>query len=349
MIPIAAHYLYRALPFIPVLLEGLTIHRTLFPKKIEQDITDVCNTKLPIFESLPLQKQGEICQKELSSLLEKLHLKKSIQVRVNQTPYGFGALGSFLFSGRKYISCCPNMHFLDKNAWSFLIKHEISHLKNNDSFHYHLSGLIITVASAILFPFIMPFRISLSLSFINPIHSIIHHQYSKYRENKADEFAIENSTPEELKGGLRFFKNYQEIGKKVHDIGHWFFYSSKGDYRLDFTHPSVSSRVQKIEKELLQRNSPIQKKDLEPRYIINGVKGKVICDVNPTQRKYAKLLKKEEKLRTKVLDKVLSSNEYDKVRSIKDPKKWWKAYHDLIDETMKREREKGFFRRLLPF
>ena len=81
-----------------------------------------------------------------------------------------------------------------------------------------------------------------------------------WQEAKADDFAIENSSDAELKGGRRAFIASQEANIEERNTTLWksFIISGSGERSLDILHPSLTSRIQKIEGALQARNVTIE-------------------------------------------------------------------------------------------
>jgi hypothetical protein len=92
--------------------------------------------------------------------------------------------------------------------------------------------------------------------------------FSIWREGRADDFAIENSSNEELLGGRRFLMaiNYLENWR----------------YKLDYLHPSITSRIQKIEKALERKNISID--DSQENQKIEELKLFLIENKNESER-----------------------------------------------------------------
>ena len=152
-----------------------------------------------------------------------------------------------LISGPGYVSTgCNLLSFIpaqimtlqieDKEADRFVMKHELSHIKNNDQVFMHLIGLTTCVAIAILSTRLTSKKIiSFPLTLIIP--SIAQILYMRYREAKADDFAISQATDEELKGAFRFFSATNNA-------------TQDHKFALDISHPSILSRLEKVNKVL---------------------------------------------------------------------------------------------------
>lgn len=143
-------------------------------------------------------------------------------------------------------------YIMDEHAHFFALKHEIGHIKHNDSVNRSIvkavtsTGLvalgIVLVKQGVIRPaetwtdvFLRGVLVSMVTSTIRSVPSSI---FTYYQECKADEFAIHNSSDDELKGGRRYFIAMQEFVNES-----WF----------DDDHPSLCRRVRWIENELGKR------------------------------------------------------------------------------------------------
>ena len=126
-----------------------------------------------------------------------------------------------------------NLLDTDEEAFKFLFKHEISHVKGNDSIKAALLNPIFSISSVFFL------RHYCGLSFIPAVISyrILKYVFEKrvaifvatFFERKADNFAINNSTIDELKGGLRMV------------------YAEKELLTIPTFHPTPSSRKKALE------------------------------------------------------------------------------------------------------
>src|SRR3989338_11381195 len=145
------------------------------------------------------------------------------------------------------------------SLWSLRIfrmwikKHAIGHIKNNDLFIRSLVRIVCLVAAAILLSPWMSFIPALFWTWCTGI--MADQVSSQLCERRADDFAIAESSAEELKGGRRWalsFKAYYlEQRKTAWDK---IQISSTGEHRFALSHPTLSSRLKKIERALHQRN-----------------------------------------------------------------------------------------------
>ena len=76
---------------------------------------------------------------------------------------------------------------------------------------------------------------------------------TRYRENQADEFALHESSIDELKGMRRFLVVAQRILQMARNKDGFF---SKIWY-YDWAHPSITTRIERINQELRTRMAPI--------------------------------------------------------------------------------------------
>jgi len=76
----------------------------------------------------------------------------------------------------------------------------------------------------------------------------------QYMEGRADEFAIQTSSNEELKGGRRLLIALTEAQAEMRqDFNSKLLISPSCDLQFNFTHSSTSSRIARIEKALQTR------------------------------------------------------------------------------------------------
>lgn len=148
------------------------------------------------------------------------------------------AFGSNSFHGG-VILCCPGLDQIDGPAFRWTFKHEISHLKHNDQLVIAIVRTVTFIATIAFFHLglgFLPLTTTLLTFAINIISSKV---IRNYFENRADRFANQHSTTDELKGGMRILHALQEI--------------DRGKFSL--FHPSTHSRIQSLEKELVKRKA----------------------------------------------------------------------------------------------
>lgn len=159
-------------------------------------------------------------------------------------------------NGDAALMVAPGLYEADKDACSWIIKHEISHIKHNDLFTMQCIPCVCQLAASIFGMCSLSLWPALGVAFTVGIVSQA--LFSQWREAKADDFAIENSSDEELKGGRRFFMAMQETNIEERNT-FWkrIKISANGDMRSDILHPSITNRIQKIERALRTRNIDI--------------------------------------------------------------------------------------------
>lgn len=221
------------------------------------------------------QTLGHRIKEDMQDLLDKENIRKELIMYVDKDiDCGLATGSNFSNQGFGLIAANAKIYDVDPDACYAIIKHEIGHLKNNDPFYIDLVRVIsgLTVAlfytmGFILFASTMPLVVSVTWTVVNGAIFVtaplvisktarfVGIVYTRYREGKADDFAITNSSDDELKGYRRFFKAYQQycLNQCVQSIWEKISYSFTGNYGFDFTHPSTSSRLKKIEDELNQR------------------------------------------------------------------------------------------------
>jgi hypothetical protein len=202
---------------------------------------------------------GAHIKRAMQPFLDKLGLRKDL-VFVETPTLGFcRAVGTNRFrQGDAAVLVAPGFYEVDKDACSWAMKHEISHIKHNDDFTKHCVPCICQLAASIFGMCFLSFLPALGLAFTVGFVSGI--SFSQWREAKADDFAIANSSDEELKGGRRLLMALQKARIEQRTT-FWkqAIISAKGDMRSNLLHPSITSRIHKIEKALHARNVEIDR------------------------------------------------------------------------------------------
>ncbi len=200
---------------------------------------------------------GSHIKRGMEPFLDKVNIRKDL-IFIEVSSLGFAsALGTNIFkNGDAVILVAPGFYEADKDACNFVMKHEISHIKNNDLFTMHGVPCVCQLAASIFGMHSLSFWLALGISFTVGIVSRA--LFSQWREAKADDFAIANSSEQELKGGRRFFIAIQQLNIEERNT-FWkrIAFSATGNTRLDILHPSTTSRIQKIEGALRNRNIDI--------------------------------------------------------------------------------------------
>lgn len=193
----------------------------------------VIATFKPIFFRIPgftNRKLEENIKKGFDDLITKTNITKNIQFRIMSHSQFCSARGINLFNPCIFIP--PKLSDVDKDILSFIIKHELAHIKNNDCFLIPFLGLLINISLRSFISFLEIKSVTLNfLPHLIPLIAII--LLSRRQEKKADEYAINNSNQKELESAIIFFKALQSLNPY--------------DQFSDFLHPSLSTRISNIE------------------------------------------------------------------------------------------------------
>ena len=164
------------------------------------------------------------------------------------------AVGTNRFTkGAAIIRVAPGFCEADKEACSWSMKHEISHVKNDDLFLMYSVRCICQLAASFFGMSCLSFFPAIGLAWTVGIVSQA--LFIQRQEARADDFAIENSSNEELQGGRRFLIAAKEVTLQERNT-FWkrIIISVEGNDRSDILHPSITSRIHKVEKALRARN-----------------------------------------------------------------------------------------------
>lgn len=150
----------------------------------------------------------------------------------------------------------PGFYNTDKHSCLFIMKHELHHILFNDPLLMKLVPMICQLALCIFgIIYLSPLA---SIATVFSTTFIINVLFSRFREEKADDFAIAHSTDDELRGARRFFHAVLHSNFNEEDsIYKHFSYDDQGESIWDFWHPSLSSRIAKVEKALKDRHQPL--------------------------------------------------------------------------------------------
>lgn len=182
----------------------------------------------------------------LQGLLVEHGVRRDVKWRFDQS----GAVGSVAASGANCVGkatifinpilCESGSAWkLDEMLSKFILRHEIAHIKNNDVIFRNLIPAICSLVAAIFSVQTMPILCVMGVTYAVAIVSSI--VICRYQECRADEFARRHSSEMELVGAARFFKSFQ------------IYKPESGIENFEFNHPSLESRIQKIDDELALR------------------------------------------------------------------------------------------------
>jgi len=211
----------------------------------------------PDYQSALKKLPGHNIKSEIQPFLEKAGVRKDLIIFEGSNLMLFSCAGTNMFTkGDAAILVPPKFHATDKEGFYWSMKHEISHIKHNDCFTIPLISAICGTAAAV---FGVSCMSTLPATFLTVSTGIVVQTlFTRWRESKADDFAIANSSDEELKGGRRVLIAFQKVNLEDRKT-FWgkIQHSAHGNTRYDIMHPSFTSRIQKIEAALQTRNISI--------------------------------------------------------------------------------------------
>ena len=188
----------------------------------------------------------------IQNYLRDIGVSKKI-IFVEKAHNFFQAFGTDIWGKRSpIIATCPSLYQKHPEASSFVIKHEIAHIKNCDMPLIRLSVSVIGIASAVLFNTFLSLIPSFVLCYVAQM--IAGAAITYFREVAADNLAIKHASKEELIGGYVFFKGMIQMNKTLYKLQprQWQL-TSQGENLFDISHPSLNSRSKLIEKAFRSR------------------------------------------------------------------------------------------------
>ena len=191
----------------------------------------------PIYQQFIENLPGRHIRKEIRPFLEQHKLRKDLVIGEQRCQEGFKSWGiNFASWGDPVIVLYQGMHDIDPEACRAILKHEICHIKHSDACMGPLKRFFGAIAVAVL-TFRQTESYAGAIIGMMVAHKILRLAIGQYQERRADRFAIEHSTPEELKGAWRFFQaTYRILGN----------YTSN-------EHPLVLDRIRLVEDALRNR------------------------------------------------------------------------------------------------
>lgn len=228
------------------------LNKSLFNPKIVHDLHKMDLKNGNLIENLPFNDVTSAIKK----FINKAQIRKPLEWICTETPHlGFcSALATtrFIRGNTPVIILAPGFYEADKDACNWVMNHDISYIKSDDAFKIQCIPYICQLSSSIFGMCFLSFLPALGLAFT--VGMISKALFSQWQEAKTDDFAIENSSDEDLKGGRRFFMAMQEVNiEERKTFWQEVAISAHGDNRLNILHPSITSRIQKIERAMLNR------------------------------------------------------------------------------------------------
>jgi Zn-dependent protease with chaperone function len=202
-----------------------------------------------------VSKRKELVTK-VDEIAKKLGIDKKLEVSfITGLTVCAQAMGNTIFPGKAGLAIDPNL--LDKlpsGDLKFLVAHELSHIKHNDTLTIPLlTGLvqlISTVALSILFPYATAISAISYTAFA--VGLITFSLFSRYREECADKKAYSICSQEGKKGAINFLTNLKNGNIQYRNEENINVFSSlwrkikvneQGDVRWDVLHPSFQTRI----------------------------------------------------------------------------------------------------------
>lgn len=238
------------IPYLPAAYQTYQICQTLFftpniPHKKESAAYEHYLNRFP----------GHQRKLKLEPFLERTGIRKDLRI-LEHPAAGYGCAGGANCLTRDAVIAINSQWSVDELTSTWILKHEIGHIKYNDLLVQPLLSIAVSMtAAAILTPMATPIPALLLTLVILKISQIV---YDRFSERRADDFAIQESSDEELKGGRRFMlsalqSNLQERKLYCGSL----FVTETGEDRINLAHPNLSSRLKKIDAALAKRNVPL--------------------------------------------------------------------------------------------
>ena len=261
------------LPFLYPVYYGYSAYvNAFFEAPLEQANESETSVRLqkgtPGYSETVKQQSRNNIKEELQPFFEKIGVREDVIISESLSVGFCEAKGTNFFTkGDAAIIVGPGFNEADKDACHWTVMHEASHIKYNDCFTMYFVPSVCTLAAAIFITLTKrPASRVASVLATHTIGFVSHTAFSRYIEGKADDLAIAESSNDELKGGRRFFLSAQALNQAFYEENQNTFWgkiiaSSSGENRLDIKHPSLKSRIGKIESALKQRNVFVDARD----------------------------------------------------------------------------------------
>lgn len=201
-----------------------------------------------------------------SSFLNSLGVRKDLFVIEYPHPMCFSAGGQWRFSKNSHagIFMSRGLFDLDPAAYSFLFKHEVSHVLKNDVFFKAIVSLLSAVLLGVVSVKIFMHWSAMGTAFLQALFVFIGalpvcfvwigSLWMRLAEISADRFAAKHSSVEELQGAICYFKAVKsynaDLSKRFPQI-----FKSNGELVRGFHYPTIQSRIEFLEKEILKKGA----------------------------------------------------------------------------------------------
>ncbi len=240
-----------AIQWGPTAYYGLGVLNTLLSPVFMQKFSEGCQF-WRIEDRFP-----ELHEKE-PSLRKNIHVFKMKRL-IGQSPAA--ALGTN-FCSKAVLVYASNLEKCDRDAFDFILKHEISHIHSSDGFTASTLAALSAAVTAFALPTLQMYcpYWARPLTFIIPylVASNVNTIYMSIREARADDFAYKHATKEELNGIYRFLTIQLEVQKQLHKTYPRIFDQNGGPTLLAAagdTHRPIQKRIELAKAALQKRFS----------------------------------------------------------------------------------------------
>lgn len=229
---------------------ALTYSVTIFGPAVVYGVR-ACQTILFKPDSTAFNTQQKV-KAEMQPFFEEMNAQDVI---VQETPSHLMPPGLWVCAtGNTLISVASEVCTAEPEGCKFFIKHEVAHIQHKDALTLvtvpFLVSTISGVASLVIFPHVTVTHILALWA----TAKFTEYAVSQNFEDRADDFAIHASSIAELKGGKRLIMANQQVNLKVYEIAFSFvdkmFSSPNGELYFDLYHPSLASRMKKLDSAL---------------------------------------------------------------------------------------------------
>lgn len=211
--------------------------------------------------STEIEPLSQEVEEELAEFLKKENVGRHVHYN-EETNVGIAMGGGSpcIPTSKLGITMIPGFRELDRAAFSFVFKHEFSHVKFHDVLVASVVGGLLTTPGAVFQFFEKYANIGMVSELVGTVAFLV---FRQYQECKADDFSIARCNVEELKGGVCFLMAVRKllIQRRSKSCFVWLSLWRNGDELIPICHPSLSSRLFKIIKNLNQRGVTVLTKD----------------------------------------------------------------------------------------
>lgn len=164
------------------------------------------------------------------------------------------------FSHTAILLINDQLPLVDSYVVSYMLKYELCHIKMNDNFVAPYLAVLTSTISTFAVPYLkscLPLWAE-PISYCVPILTGIntYNLVMDFFEFRADAFAFQHATNEELAGIVRFMEGEIEVNKAMH-VKYPRLFTKKGNTYLplgNITHLSLTRRIERVKKECFKKN-----------------------------------------------------------------------------------------------